>query len=115
MVKHVTSLTGNGIADWLIQRVSAVILAAYTVFLVGFLLASQELTYAAWAGLFAQGWVKIFSLLAFLSFVAHAWVGIWTATTDYLQKASLRVVIQLAVALVLFVYFVVAFNAVWGV
>ncbi len=114
MVKNVTSFTGSGVADWLLQRISAVILALYTVFMVVYFLALPEFTYEAWSGLFAQGWVKIFTLLALLSFVAHAWIGVWTATTDYLKDTVVRVLTQLAVALILFVYFVVVFAAVWG-
>lgn len=114
MVRNVTSFTGNGVADWLLQRISAVILALYTVFLVVYFLALPEFTYEAWSGLFAQGWMKIFTLLALLSFVAHAWIGVWTATTDYLKDTVVRVLTQLAVALILFIYFVVVFAAVWG-
>ncbi len=115
MVKIISSLTANGVADWAVQRVSAVVLALYSLFLVVFLLSVPELTYDAWAGLFAQMWMKLFTLLALLAFVGHAWVGLWTVTTDYLHRTTVRVSVQLAVALVLFVYFVLAFDAVWGV
>ncbi|TGG95702.1 succinate dehydrogenase, hydrophobic membrane anchor protein [Natronospirillum operosum] len=116
MVKNITSFTGNGVADWLVQRVSAVILAAYTLFLVVWFLALPEWSYEAWSGLFAQGWMKIFTVLAVLSFVAHAWIGIWTATTDYLKSnTAVRILVQLAVILVLFIYLIVTFDAVWGV
>ena len=115
MVKNVTSFTGNGVADWLVQRVSAVILAAYTLFLTVWFLALPEWTFDAWTALFAQGWVKVFTLLALLAFVAHAWIGIWTATTDYLKNTPVRVLVQLAVILVLFIYLIVTFDAVWGV
>ena len=33
MVSSITSLTGNGLKDWLIQRVSAVYFAVYSLFL----------------------------------------------------------------------------------
>lgn len=36
MVTNVTSLTGNGLKDWLIQRVTAVYFAVYTIFIIGF-------------------------------------------------------------------------------
>ena len=35
MVTQVTSLSRNGVSDWIIQRVTAYILAAYTVVLTG--------------------------------------------------------------------------------
>ena len=115
MVKNVTSLSGNGVSDWLVQRVSSVILAAFTVFMVGFFLATPDFTYTAWAGLFSNIWVKMFALLAVLAFAAHAWIGLWTVLTDYIKPTGIRIALQLFVALVLFIYFVIAFRAVWGV
>lgn len=114
MVKNVMSLSGNGVADWFFQRVSAVILVVYTVFLIGFFLATPEFTYEAWSGLFANIWMKMFTLLAVLAFAAHAWIGLWTVLTDYVKQTALRIALQLFVALVLFIYFVIAFSAVWG-
>ncbi len=115
MVRNVTSFTGNGVADWLLQHISAVVLMLYTVFMVVYFLAASEWTYDAWVGLFSQGWMKIFTLLTMVAFVAHAWIGVWTATTDYLKNTSVRLLVQLAVAFTLFVYFVIVFAAVWGV
>ncbi len=51
-----------GLKDWLAQRVSAVVLAVYTVILLLALMAQPELSYGSWAGLFASGWMKVFTL-----------------------------------------------------
>ncbi|MFO3149978.1 succinate dehydrogenase, hydrophobic membrane anchor protein, partial [Legionella pneumophila serogroup 1] len=48
MVNNVTSLTGNGLKDWLIQRVTAVYFAAYLIFLFGFILANPDLNFSQW-------------------------------------------------------------------
>ena len=50
MVTSVTSLGRNGLSDWLIQRVSAAILAVYTVVVLGWLITQGEVTYDAWSG-----------------------------------------------------------------
>lgn len=52
MVNNVTSLTGNGLKDWLIQRVTAVYFAVYSFFIIGFLLLHPELGFAQWHALF---------------------------------------------------------------
>lgn len=114
MVRNVTSFTGNGVADWLVQRVSAVILAAYTVFLVVWLLLLPEWTFSAWQGLFAAPIFKVFTLLTALAFVAHAWVGLWTVTTDYIKNSLIRVLVQLLVILSLVVLLFVSFSVVWS-
>ena len=64
MVTNITSFGRSGLSDWLMQRVSAVILALYTVFVVAYLLFNPNLDYYAWSGLFEQTWMRIFSLLA---------------------------------------------------
>ena len=43
MVKSVTSLGHSGLHDWMIQRATAVILAAYVIYLAVFLFATPNL------------------------------------------------------------------------
>ena len=84
MVTSVTNLSRSGLYDWMAQRVSAVVLAAYFIFLIGYLVANPGIGYAQWHELFASNWMRIFSLLALVALGAHAWVGMWTIATDYL-------------------------------
>jgi succinate dehydrogenase / fumarate reductase membrane anchor subunit len=114
MVTNITNFGRNGLSDWLLQRVSAVILALYTLFIVGFLLFTPSLDYAAWSGLFAQTWMRIFSLLAFISLAAHAWVGLWTVTTDYLKPTGIRIGAQFIIILAIFVFLVWGITVLWG-
>ena len=114
MVTNITNFGRSGLSDWLLQRVSAVILALYSLFIVGFLLFNPGLDYAAWSGLFAQTWMRIFSLLAFISLAAHAWVGLWTVTTDYLKPTGIRIGTQLIIILAIFVFLVWGITVLWG-
>jgi len=120
MVSQVTSLSGNGVADWIIQRVSAYILAAYTVFIVGYLLIVSP-GYSEWQALFGQTWMQVASLLALLSTCAHAWVGMWTVGTDYIREHyfgsgadGIRLIYQVAVVLVLLSYLIWGVQILWG-
>jgi succinate dehydrogenase / fumarate reductase membrane anchor subunit len=114
MVASVTSLGRNGLYDWLIQRVTAVILASYTVFLLGYLVLSPDLTFEQWSGLFGHTAMRIFSLLALLSIGAHAWVGLWTISTDYIKPAGIRVCFQAVCGVVMFAYVVWGVEILWG-
>ena len=114
MVTSVTNLGRSGVFDWLMQRVSAVVLALYTLFLAGYLLASPDLGYSQWAGLFGQLWMRIFSLLALISLGVHAWVGLWTITTDYIKPAMVRFLAQALAGLIMFVYLVWGIEILWG-
>lgn len=114
MVASVTSLGRNGLYDWMIQRVSAVVLAAYTVFIIGYLVLNPDLTYVQWNALFEQTSMRIFSLMALLSFGAHAWVGLWTISTDYIKATVFRFLFQALCGLVMFIYVIWGVQILWG-
>lgn len=59
-MKSATGLTGSGSRDWYIQRVSAVVLAAYTVVLFGWILCNSGFGYEQWAGFMLTLPMKIF-------------------------------------------------------
>lgn len=114
MVANITSLTGNGLKDWLIQRVSALYLAAYSLFLLGFLLLHPHLDYTQWHTLFMHLGFKIATVLCFFLISLHAWIGIWTVTTDYIKCTVVRLSVQLAVALGLFAQVIWGIMIAWG-
>lgn len=120
MVTAVTNLGRSGLSDWLIQRITAVVLIAYTVF-IGCVVFSGDLNYAQWKGLFEQTWVRVFSVAAMLSIAMHAWIGLWCVSTDYItermmgEKATaLRLLFQAICAVILFTYVVWGIQILWG-
>lgn len=122
MVTQVTALTRTGVSDWLVQRVSALILAVYTLVLLTFILLNPDLEYRMWRELFEATWMRLFTLLTVLATCAHAWVGIWTIGSDYLSEASLgsvgsglRMVFQVVSALVIIVYLLWGTMILWGI
>ncbi len=114
MVTNVTNFGRSGLSDWLMQRVTALIMLAYTLFLLGFFLTSSNLDYETWSSLFEGTAMRIFSLLALLSIAAHAWIGLWTVATDYIKCAKLRVIYHLVVVIALFAYVVWGVQVLWG-
>ena len=85
-----------GLRDWLAQRVTAVVLAAYALFLLAFFVWPQPLSYARWSGLFAAQPMKLFSLVAFIALLFHVWVGVRDIWMDYVKPVGLRLVLQSA-------------------
>ncbi len=121
MVKQVTALGRNGVADFIIQRFSAVVLLAFIGYVGGVLILNPEIDYASWKQVFEPTWMKVLSLLAILSLAAHAWIGWWAVLSDYVTermmgaKATvLRVVAQLVGFFILVFYTVWAFQIFWG-
>ncbi len=92
------SYSRRGLSDWLLQRFSAVILGAYVLVLfLYFLMSPSSLTYSEWHGFMMSVPMRIFNLLAFLALAGHAWVGLWTITTDYIKPWCIRVLAQGAI------------------
>ncbi len=114
MVTNITSLTGNGLKDWLIQRVTAVYFAVYALFLLGYLLSHPQLQFAPWYALFHGIVFQIASILALLMLTLHAWIGIWTVTTDYVKRTSVRLSVQILVFLILLAQFFWGLIIIWG-
>lgn len=114
MVNNVTSLTGNGLKDWLIQRVTAVYFAVFSFFVIGFLIAHPDLSFATWHELFSNIWMKLAFIIALITLSLHAWVGIWTVTTDYMKSTFLRVSVQMLVVLWLLGQFIWGIMILWG-
>jgi succinate dehydrogenase / fumarate reductase membrane anchor subunit len=119
-VTPVTNLGRSGLSDWLIQRVSAVVIALYTLWLTGYLLAHPGLTYAQWAGLHQYFPMRLFRLLAGLAIAAHAWIGLWAVLTDYVtvrlmgpRATVLRVLLQVGMVGALLAYVIWAVDILW--
>ncbi len=84
-----TTLSRNGMSDWVIQRVTAILLALYTIGLVGYLVFAGDISYENWVALHSCLPMRIVNTLVVVSVVAHAWVGLWIVTTDYLTPMAL--------------------------
>lgn len=121
MVTSVTSFGRSGLYDWLIQRVGAVVMAAYVIFLAVYIALNPDLSYEQWSALFGQLWVRVFSFVTLLSFISHAWIGLWAVLTDYLTdrlmggKATvLRIFAQMVLGGVAITYLVWGIEILWG-
>lgn len=91
---NVTSLGRSGLRDFFIQRISAVILLGYTLFMFSYIVFAGPVEYSDWLGLFSCGWIKVFTILTALSLMAHSWVGVWTILTDYVHNSIVMGILQ---------------------
>ena len=121
MVSQVTGLSRNGVSDWVIQRVTAVVLAAYTLCILGFVLVNPDLDHATWSEFFSRTSMQVFTLLALLSTCAHAWIGMWTVGSDYLQEHlqgewinAVRFLFQVGCVLIIVAYLIWGVIILWG-
>ena len=99
MVERVVTGAHYGLRDWLAQRITAVIMTLYTVILLVVLVGGAPITYPVWKDLFAQGWMRVATLLFAASLAWHAWVGMRDILMDYVKPAGARLALQVAVLL----------------
>ena len=102
-----------GTRDWLAQRVSALVMALYTVIALAVIGAKAPLTYEAWRGLFSQGWMRIATLIFMASLAWHAWVGVRDILMDYVKHDGLRLALQVLTVLLLAGYVGWSIEILW--
>jgi succinate dehydrogenase / fumarate reductase membrane anchor subunit len=83
-----------GMRDWLAQRLTAILMAVFTIVLLVSFLTGQNFTYEGWAGLFARQWFKLFTMVTFFGLFYHVWVGIRDIWMDYIKPVGIRLTLQ---------------------
>ena len=85
-----------GLRDWLSQRVTAALMALFTLALVVQVLLPGEMGYDKWAGIFAHQWMKLLSFVVIVALLVHVWVGMRDILMDYVKAVGARLVLQVA-------------------
>ena len=114
MVKRIVTGARYGLKDWLAQRVTALVMAAYVIFFVGILLICPPRQYEGWHALFSNQWMRIATSIFFISLFWHAWVGMRNILMDYIKPTGVRLGLEIAVVLVLVGYAVWAVQILWS-
>ncbi|WP_322629540.1 succinate dehydrogenase, hydrophobic membrane anchor protein [Halothiobacillus sp.] len=114
MVSRVPSGDRYGIKDWLVQRLTAVVMAVYTLFMTGYLLWQPVSNFAGWQELFHSLPVRLFSLIFLLSLFLHAWLGMRDIFMDYVHATLIRLGLYALVILALVAYAAWAVRILWG-
>ena len=104
-----------GIGDWLVQRLTGVVMAIYTVVLLVAFVTGQNFSYEGWAGLFARQWFKLFTAVTLFGLFYHAWVGIRDISMDYCKNAGLRLILQVVIVMWLLVCAAWTVQILWSV
>ncbi|HKW81017.1 MAG TPA: succinate dehydrogenase, hydrophobic membrane anchor protein [Casimicrobiaceae bacterium] len=114
MVTRVVVGAHYGWKDWLVQRLTAVIMALYTLLLLGIALYHGSIDYALWTALFAQGAFRIATLLFGLALLWHAWIGVRDIWMDYIAPAGLRLTLEALTVVALVAYAAWLIEVLWG-
>ena len=85
-----------GLRDWLIQRVTAALMAVLTLLLLVQVLFGARLGYERWSQIFSSQWMKVLTFVTIVSLAWHAWVGMRDVWMDYVKPVGVRLVLQVA-------------------
>lgn len=103
-----------GLADWLAQRVTAVVMIAYTLLALGVVLWHGGLDHAAWQALFTSRFFRIATFLFMVALAYHAWVGMRNIAMDYVKPVAIRLALQTAILAALIAYLGWTVGVLWG-
>ena len=114
MLNRIVTGAHYGLRDWLIQRVTAVMMVVYILSLGTYCLIQPVLDYNAWTLLFSSNAVRTFSLLFLLAVFYHAWIGVRGIVMDYIKPSFVRLLIYVVVILALLLYAIWSVQILWG-
>jgi succinate dehydrogenase / fumarate reductase membrane anchor subunit len=95
------SRKASGFRAWLIQRISAIYLAVYFIYLFIHFSMSPPTEYAQWRAWLADPFISISMMLFFLALLMHAWIGVRDVVIDYVHRLPLRLTVLTAIAILL--------------
>jgi succinate dehydrogenase / fumarate reductase, membrane anchor subunit len=83
-----------GFRDWLSQRVTAALMALFTLVLLVQVLFGAKLGYLRWAQIFSPQWMKALTFVTIVALAYHAWVGMRDVWMDYVKPVGVRLALQ---------------------
>ena len=83
-----------GLRDWLSQRITAVLMALFTLAVIVQVLLPGEMGYDKWAGIFSRQWMKVLTFVVIVSLLVHVWVGMRDVWMDYVKPDGVRLALQ---------------------
>jgi succinate dehydrogenase / fumarate reductase membrane anchor subunit len=115
MVTRVVVGAHYGLRGWLVQRISAIVIAVYTIVVVAVLAAARPADYAGWKALFGHGLMRFATLLFVVSVLLHAWVGMRDILMDYVKPTGVRLALHVVVMCLLVGYAGWAVQILWRI
>jgi len=103
-----------GMRDWLAQRVTAVVMAVYTILVLAIVMWNGGLDYATWSGVLAGRGFRLLTFLFMVSVLYHAWVGVRDIYMDYIKPVGVRMLVQVLSILLLIAYLGWTIQILWG-
>jgi len=84
-----------GTRDWLAQRITAVLMALFTVIVLArVIFTAGPIGYDTWSGIFAPQAMKTLTFAVIIALLYHVWVGMRDVFMDYIKPVGIRLALQ---------------------
>ena len=84
-----------GLRDWLAQRITAALMALFTLLVLGQVIFSKgPVGYDTWSGIFSPQWMRTLTFVVIVALLYHVWVGMRDIWMDYIKPVGLRLGLQ---------------------
>ena len=103
-----------GLRDWLLQRLTAVLMAVYTLLILAIALWNGGVDYPLWRALFANAAFELATFVFMVALIYHAWIGVRDIYMDYIKPVAVRLTLQFISAIVLIAYLGWTIRILWG-
>ena len=103
-----------GTGDWLLQRLTAVVMVVFTVGFIACLLWHKPASYADWKEIFGGSVARLSTMFFFAALLYHAWVGMRDIVMDYVKPTGIRLALQTVIGGVLLLYLIWSASILWG-
>jgi succinate dehydrogenase / fumarate reductase membrane anchor subunit len=104
-----------GLRDWLIQRITALVLTAFVLLMVLDVAVTGHLDYGAWSAIFAPVPMKLLTVLAIVALCYHAWIGVRDIWMDYIKPVAVRLALHVVTILWLAYCLLWSIEILWSV
>lgn len=113
MVRRIVVGAHYGLKDWLAQRITAVVMAAYALVVGIALLQGAGDSFEAWRAFMSNGLMRFFTFVLVVSLLWHAWVGVRDIWMDYVHSVGVRLALHVITLLLLVGYAGWAVSILW--
>ena len=79
----------KGAIIWNSQRYSSLLILLYLIYILSFIINSDDINFYSWSNFFLSFQVRILTSLIFIMILVHSYIGLWTVGTDYLTVRTL--------------------------
>ncbi len=109
------SLPMTGLRAWFVQRVTAVYLGLFVLYLLVHFAVDAPNSFEDWHGWMRQPGVSVSWALLFAALLMHAWIGARDVVLDYVPSTSVRLVVLVMLAVFLVAQGFWALRVLFGV